>query len=101
MVQRPPPLSGLSIALVVSVQSLYQDAGLAWIVTAVIGGSLLTEFLVTRTAVDEPVVPTPLDELEREAPIDERDDLDEREAPDGPIYRDEPAAPAKHGGHHE
>jgi hypothetical protein len=95
------PLSGLSIALVVSVQSLYQDAGLAWIVTAVIGGSLLTEFLVTRTGVDAPAVPTPLDELEREAPIDELDDLDEREAPDGPIYRDEPEPPAKHGGHHE
>ena len=90
------PLSGLSIALVVSVQSLYQDAGLAWIVTAVIGGSLLTEFLVTRTTIPDAPAQSPLDELERDAPVDELDDLDEREAPDGPIYRDEPVE--KHGG---
>lgn len=83
------PLSGLSIALVVSVQSLYADEGLPWIVTAVIGGSILSEFLVTRTAVEEPAQTAAIDELERDTPIDELDDLDEREAPDGPIYRDE------------
>jgi Kef-type K+ transport system membrane component KefB len=96
------PLSGLSIALVVSVQSLYQDAGLPWIVTAVIGGSILTEVLVTRTSTEERGVQQPLDELERDAPVDELDDLDdEREAPDGPIYRDESAAPHdKPGGGH-
>jgi hypothetical protein len=89
------PLSGLSIALVISVQSLYQDAGLPWIVTAVIGGSILTELLVSRTAGAEAKTTVQLDELERE-PLDELDDLDEeREAPDGPIYRDEPAAPSK------
>lgn len=92
------PLSGLSIALVVSVQSLYHDDGLAWIVTAVIGGSLLTELLVARTAQAEPASLAPLDDLEREDPIDELDDLDEREAHDGPIYGDEPTAPVKHGG---
>jgi Kef-type K+ transport system membrane component KefB len=84
------PLSGLSIALVVSVQSLYQDAGLPWIVTAVIGGSILAEFLVSRTGGDEPIPTAAIDDLERSAPLDELDDLDnEREAPDGPIYRDE------------
>lgn len=84
------PLSGLSIALVISVQSLYADQGLAWIVTAVIGGSFVTEFLVSRTAGDERSVAAPIDELERSGPIDELDDLDrERDAPDGPIYRDE------------
>jgi Kef-type K+ transport system membrane component KefB len=89
------PLSGLSIALVISVQSLYQDSGLAWIVTAVIGGSIVTEILVTRTSNnDSSVIWAPVDELERDAPSDELDDLDdEREAADGPIYRDEPAAP--------
>lgn len=93
------PLSGLSIALVISVQSLYQDTGLAWIVTAVIGGSIVTEFLVSRTSSNESgvVAYAPIDELEHD-PVDELDDLDnEREAPDGPIYRDEPPAPG--GGH--
>ncbi len=88
------PLSGLSVALVISVQSLYADGGLAWIVTAVIGGSFVTEFLVSRTAPSsEAAVAAPIDELEREH-IDELDDLDdESEAQDGPIYRDEPAPP--------
>ncbi|HEX5062261.1 MAG TPA: hypothetical protein VFV99_22980 [Kofleriaceae bacterium] len=107
------PLSGLSIALVISVQSLYQDAGLAWIVTAVIGGSIVTEFLVSRTSttvfrpITNPALPTvpahPVDELDHGGHLEDLDDLDdERDAPDGPIYRDEsPAAPAKKpgGGH--
>lgn len=84
------PLSGLSIALVISVQALYADQGLAWIVTAVIGGSFVTEFLVSRTGGYEAAVAAPVDELERSGPIDDLDDLDdERDAPDGPIYRDE------------
>jgi Kef-type K+ transport system membrane component KefB len=83
------PISGLSIALVVSVESLYHDPGLAWIVTAVIGGSVVTEILVSRTSSEDVAPRVQLDELERDAPIDELDDLDEREAPDGPIYRDE------------
>src|SRR5262249_49360036 len=79
------PLWGLSIALVISVQSLYQDTGLAWIVTAVIGGSVLTEFLVARTADHEPGSIGPIDELERDSVSDDLDDLDdERDAPDGP-----------------
>jgi len=94
------PLSGLSMALVVSVQSLYADAGLAWIVTAVIGGSFLTEVLVSRTGGSEGPLVAPIDDLERDSVVDELSDLDdERDAPDGPIYRDDPPAPPATGGH--
>ena len=92
------PLSGLSIALVISVESLYHDAGLRWIVTAVIGGSIVTEFLVSRTTQpDDAASPAPVDELEASAPIDELDDLgsDGHDDVDGPIYRDDPVAPAQ------
>lgn len=79
------PLSGLSVALVISVQSLYQDGGLPWIVTAVIGGAVVTEFLVSRTGSDADA-----------SPAASRDEL---EPADGPIYRDEAAHPPKQGGH--
>jgi Kef-type K+ transport system membrane component KefB len=87
------PLSGLSIALVISVQSLYHDEGLPWIMTAVIGGAVVAELLVARTpdpvrARTAPVVP--IDELEDSGPIDELDDADDDQ--EGPIYRDEPPA---------
>jgi Kef-type K+ transport system membrane component KefB len=49
------PLSGLSIALVISVGSLYADTGLRWVITAVIGGSIVTELLVQLTSRPEPV----------------------------------------------
>jgi Kef-type K+ transport system membrane component KefB len=91
------PLSGLSVALVISVQSLYADAGLPWIVTAVIGGSIVTEFLVSRTGPSgsDAAPVAQIDDLERSGPIDELHDLDdERDAPDGPIYRDD-----NRGGH--
>jgi Kef-type K+ transport system membrane component KefB len=39
------PLSGLSIALVISVQGGADD-GLSWVVTAVIGGAIATEWLI-------------------------------------------------------
>ncbi len=89
------PMSGLSIALVVSVESLYHDPGLAWIITAVIGGSIATEFLVSRK--DDPNARvSPIDELAAAAPIDELDDLDSGGVEsDGPIYRDEPNEPKK------
>jgi len=87
------PLSGLSIALVISVESLYHDNGIPWIVTAVIGGSIATELLVSRKG-DEAAVPAPMDELERSAPIDELDDLgSDGVEHDGPIYRDDEAGP--------
>ncbi len=100
------PLSGLSIALVISVQSLYQDSGLAWIVTAVIGGSILTEFLVSRAGTTDMRPRTaPIMPAEPEPAVDELEHLDdEREEQDGPIYRDEPAPlakkpPTEGGGH--
>ena len=90
------PISGLAIALVISVESLYHDAGLPWIITAVIGGSLLTELLVSRkgdeaaaAAARSGVTRVPIDELEA-APIDELDDLGSDGVEDnGPIYRDD------------
>jgi Kef-type K+ transport system membrane component KefB len=89
------PLSGLSIALVISVQSLYHDEGLPWIMTAVIGGAVVAELLVARTrdpvrARTAPVVA--IDELDDSGPIDQLDDADS-DAHEGPIYRDEPPAP--------
>lgn len=80
------PMSGLSIALVISVGSLHVDSGLAWVITTVIGGSILTEVLVQMTSRERPEQAPesrPIDELDRE-PIDELDD-----PADGPIYRDE------------
>jgi Kef-type K+ transport system membrane component KefB len=87
------PMSGLSIALVVSVESIYHDSGLAWIITAVIGGSIATEFLVQATSKGDDVAHAPIDELAGSAPIDELDDLESGGVEtDGPIYRDEPSA---------
>jgi Kef-type K+ transport system membrane component KefB len=103
------PLSGLSIALVISVQSLYQDEGLPWIVTAVIGGSILTEFLVSRTAGSEQVITGPIATMpdhDHPAHLEDLDDLDEeRDAPDSPIHRDDAPTidkpkPPTHGGGH-
>jgi len=95
------PMSGLAIALVISTDTLradasQPDAAVAWMITAVIGGSLLTEFLLTR--VPDPLALENLDEHERE-PIDELDDLDNEREADGPIYRDEPVAPKPPEGH--
>ncbi len=89
------PMSGLSIALVISVGSLYTDTGLPWVVTAVIGGSIVTEILVQLTHKDDRVVNAPIDELE--APIDELDDRDSAGA-DAPIYVEETEAPREPGG---
>ncbi|HEY4242995.1 MAG TPA: hypothetical protein VGM88_24435 [Kofleriaceae bacterium] len=80
------PLSGLSIALVVSVESLYHDKGLSWIVTAVIGGAVATEILVQFTSPKETAATAAEPQLDQAAPIDE---LDDRDSEDGPIYRDE------------
>ena len=87
------PLSGLSMALVISVQSLYHDEGLPWIITAVIGGAVVAELLVARTKdpVQQAAVQAPIDELDDSGPIDELDEGDDAE--EGPIYRDEPPAP--------
>jgi Kef-type K+ transport system membrane component KefB len=90
------PMSGLSIALVVSVDSLHADVGLPWIITAVIGGSLATEFLMRRPrdsmrntpAAGVKVVSAPVDELH-----DLGSDGDGGDGGDGPIYRDEGGQP--------
>ncbi|MGE5182614.1 MAG: hypothetical protein ACM31C_11155, partial [Acidobacteriota bacterium] len=70
------------------------DIGLPWIITAVIGGSLATEFLIPKQTEAAPL--SPLDELQPSAPIDELDDLGSDGADmDGPIYRDEPVSTDK------
>lgn len=89
------PMSGLSIALVISIERLQTDPGLPWIVTAVIGGSIATELLMQRTRQDD-AKPEPLYPGEQSAPIDELDDLrSEGNEMDGPIYRDEPGGSNK------
>lgn len=44
------PLSSLSMALVIGVDALQEGRSLPWVLTAVIGGALVTELLVQRTA---------------------------------------------------
>jgi len=97
------PLSGLSIALVVSVQSSSADAGLSWVVTTVIGGAIATELLIRDRGGDgaaspaEPGAPTGAQPgAPTGAPIDELDDAGSG-AVDGPIYRDD-SAPHRPGG---
>jgi hypothetical protein len=88
------PMSALSIALVISIDSLYRDLGLPWIITTVIGGSIVTELLIQKLGRDAAdASPEPVDEL-GSAPIDELDDRSSG-AVDGPVYRDEPSAPQK------
>ena len=80
------PMSSFSIALVISVGSRH-DGPLAWVMTAVIGGSILTEVLVQATSRDTGA-PVPPVEPEAHAPIDELDDGPSGRH-DGPIYRDD------------
>jgi len=81
------PMSGLSIALVISIDRLQADPGLPWIVTAVIGGSIVTELLMRKRPGEEAPEPIVADD-DKSAPIDELDDGGSGAA-DGPIYRDE------------
>ncbi|HVK89205.1 MAG TPA: hypothetical protein VM513_34020 [Kofleriaceae bacterium] len=83
------PLSGLSIALVISVASLYADTGLRWVMTAVIGGSIVTELLVQLTTPNERA---PTSDGARRAAIDE---LDEDEDEDEDEQPPEPPAPSR------
>jgi len=85
------PISGLSIALVISVGSLYADTGLTWVVTAVIGGSIVTEFLVQLTQRPDDAA-APLDGREEPDRIDELDDAHSGPMA-GPIYRDDKDGP--------
>jgi Kef-type K+ transport system membrane component KefB len=97
------PLSGLSIALVISVAGFGGQA-LPWIMTAVIGGAVITEILVhyvyggredaraTIDPVSDPVSPGTLpDDAEVDAAIDEL------EEDSGPVYM-EPADELPAGG---
>ena len=80
------PMSSLAIALVVDLQS-QGDPGVGWIVTAVLGGAIVTEMLVqvTSNGQSTPYVPEPgditqrIDELDADAEDGDDDDL-------GPMY---------------
>lgn len=48
------PLSALSIGLVISVSHTYAGQSIAWVVTAVIGGAIVTELLIPARKSDEP-----------------------------------------------
>jgi len=43
-----PPISMVSIAIVMSAQVLYRDPAIPWIVTAVIGGAIASELISRR-----------------------------------------------------
>ena len=66
------PLSSLSIAIVVGVQIMYAGTAIPWLMTAVLGGAIVTEVLVQATTPNRRF-PT--------APIADEDDLFE-----GPSY---------------
>jgi Kef-type K+ transport system membrane component KefB len=51
------PLGALSIAIVVSAEDLYRGPSISWIVTAVIGGAIVTEVLVQRFSRDRATQP--------------------------------------------
>ena len=53
------PLSILSIAIVLGMQSLYQGGAVEWLVTAVVGGALVTEGLVRVLGSSEKAKPAP------------------------------------------
>jgi hypothetical protein len=82
------PLSSLSIALVVSIDK--PDEALPWVVTAVIGGAIVTELLVQFTSKGDvaQIAASARDDREANMPIDELDDNDSGGV-DGPIYRDD------------
>jgi Kef-type K+ transport system membrane component KefB len=69
------PLSSLSIALVISIDTSLTDPGLAWIVTAVIGGAIANELLAQFRPTQIEAGPNPIaHEDSGPAPIDELDD---------------------------
>jgi Kef-type K+ transport system membrane component KefB len=84
------PLSSLSIALVISMDGMSKDEGLPWIVTAVIGGAiiseLLTQFRPTQLDTAQPHAEDP----QPAAPIDE---LDNTHANDGSFGGDVDSGP--------
>lgn len=88
------PLSGLSIALVVSVAG-FGGAALPWITTAVIGGAMVTELLVHyayggREDARAPIEPVSDPVSPGTLPDDDEVDaaIDELEEDSGPVYMD-------------
>ena len=75
-----PPLSSLSIALVISLESLYRDQAIPWITTAVIGSAFFIEIVVQFTGGNNEPLSTasltgaPIDELDSPAPMPGHDD---------------------------
>jgi hypothetical protein len=68
-------MSSLALALVISIGSAQTETGLRWVITAVIGGAMLTELLVQMTtrnhrdaAIEEPPPVRRIDELDEEEP---------------------------------
>ncbi|HSK03350.1 MAG TPA: cation:proton antiporter, partial [Kofleriaceae bacterium] len=73
------PMSTMAIALVVSIER-FRDVGLSWVVTAVIGGAIVTELLVSASSGDDDDDEdggAPATYSGRKTPIDELDELDE------------------------
>jgi Kef-type K+ transport system membrane component KefB len=88
------PMSGLAIALVISILVETSDPTLPWLVTAVVGGSLLTELILAKVKQPDQASEQTIDELDHGAPIDELQDLHSGGSEvDGPIYRDDPPPP--------
>jgi len=69
------PLSSLSIALVISIESLYRDQAIPWITTAVIGAAFFIEIVVQFTGGNNEPLPTtsltgaPIDDLDAPTPM--------------------------------
>jgi hypothetical protein len=81
------PLSALSIALVISFAGDAAGKSIAWVVTAVIGGSAVTELLIppAPAAPIRPRTPIPIDELDDDD--DELDDEDDEDDDDAQAQR--------------
>jgi hypothetical protein len=61
------PIGSLSIAIVVNARYLYPDATISWLVTAVIGGALVTELLIQLASVRARRAAATSDEVEEAA----------------------------------
>lgn len=79
------PMSTMALALVVSVER-FRSVGLAWVVTAVIGSSIIFEAMAGDGDHDEEKAPAarpPIDELDERGPMYDRDDFDPKPPAEG------------------